>query len=257
MKPVRDYRTLLACDIASSAGRGETALQQIRSVLGTAFRESFRSAALDWSRCRFADSGDGFQLVLPQAVPKSVLLHPLLSEVAAALHAHNRGASEVLRIRARVALHAGEIQLDPGGGASGSPFEVLARLLNAAAVRDALREAPSGAPVAAILSQHFHDETVGHGYDGIDADAFTEVGVQEKEYSARAWLCYPGSPVGPRPHSERTAQVSLIPQVAEQPQELSPQNVGDGGAQSNQAKGHAKIYAVHSGTLHVNDGRSA
>lgn len=258
MQPLRAYRALLACDIASSAGRGETALQQIRGTLGAAVRESFRSAGLDWNRCRFADSGDGFQLVAPQGVPKAVLLHPLLADLAAALRAHNRDASEVSRIRVRVALHAGEVQLDAHGGASGAPFEVLARLLNAAPLRDALREAPSGAPVAALLSRHYHEETVGHGYDGIDTDAFAAVEVQEKEYSARAWLCYPGSPVGPRPQSPQPlppSQSAAMPQAAGQ----SPQDtdIGAGNVQKNRAKDRGRIYAVQSGTIHVHDERSA
>lgn len=258
MKPLREYRALLACDIAASAGRGETALQLIRDVLGTTFRDAFRSAGLDWRRCRIADTGDGFQLVAPRGVPKATLLHPVLSDLAAGLRDHNRTAIQASQIRVRVSLHAGEVRLDPDGGASGAPFEALARLLNAEPLRDALWEAPAAVPVAAILSQHFHDETVGHGYDGIDADAFTAADVEEKTYSARAWLCYPGSPVGPRGQSRRSPKPAPAPQTPPVSTEAAGQPPrGAAKVQENRAGGHGKIFAVQDGAIHLGDERSA
>lgn len=198
MNPRYEYRALLACDIAGSAGRGEQRLQEIRSVLRAALSGAMGGAELDERDFVYVDTGDGCQLVAPAGLPKARLLVPLLPELNSRIHAHNRRAAPEVRMRVRVAAHAGEIRVDPEGGVSGAPFEALARLLDSAALRQAALTGTSGTPVAAILSHHFHEDAVGHGHEGLDADAFSEAAVQVKEYAATAWLWYPGSPVGPR-----------------------------------------------------------
>lgn len=259
-----EYRVLLACDIAASAGRGEAALQQIRGVLEAACRGAFQAAGLDWSRCLRQDTGDGFQVVALPGIRKQLLLNAVLPELAALVRAHNRTAADSVRLRLRVALHAGEVRLEPDGGVSGAPFEVLARLLNAAPVREALREAPEGVPVAAILSQHFGEEAVGHGDDGPDADAFVPVEVREKKYVGHAWVHYPGCPIAPRaaaglgepvrkPVREPVREPGLEPgQPAESQGTAIEPPPAASAVQKNRAGGHGQIYAVQSGTLHIN-----
>jgi hypothetical protein len=202
VNPRYEYRALLACDIAGSAGRGERRLQDVRGVLRSALLGAFDSAGLDLRRFADSDTGDGLRLVAPAGLPKAALLVPLLPELAARIREHNAQAGQDTRLRLRVAVHAGEIRLDPAGTASGAPFETLARLLDSAVLRHAALAGPGGTPVAAILSRHVHEETVGHGYQGLDADAFTSADVRVKEYAGRAWLWYPGSPVGPQVESE-------------------------------------------------------
>lgn len=242
VESVYEYRVLLACDIASSAGRGEHNLQEIRGVLDSACGTAFQAAGLDWTDCRRQDTGDGFQLVAPSGIRKQTLLYPVLPDLAMLVRAHNRHAPERVRIRLRVALHAGEIRLDADGGFSGAPFEILARLLNAAPVRAASSDAPDTVPVAAILSQHYGEETIGHGHTGPDTDAFVPVEVHEKAYAGRAWIHWPGSPVGPR---------RATTSVAEH-QEARP--AGEPGVQKNKVGGHGKLFAVQHGTLQI-DGR--
>lgn len=238
MESVYEYRTLLACDIASSAGRGEATLQEIRGVLASVWHAAFQAAGLDWSRCRRQDTGDGFQLAAPAGVRKATLLYPMLPYLGTLVRQHNRQAPDETRIRLRIALHAGEVRLDQDGGLSGAPFEILARLLNAAPLRAALTEAPESVPVAAILSHHYGEETVGHGPDGPDADAFVPVEVREKEYAARAWLHYPGCPIGPR-----VAPLPAPATASSAPEERA--------VQKNTATGHGEVFAVQNGSLHV------
>lgn len=242
VESVYEYRALLACDIASSAGRGEHNLQQIREVLDSACDTAFQAAGLDWTDCRRQDTGDGFQLVAPSGIRKQTLLYPVLPDLAMLVRAHNRRAPDVVKIRLRVALHAGEIRLDPDGGFSGAPFEVLARLLNATPVRTALSDAPEAVPVAAILSQHYGEETIGHDYAGPDADAFVPVEVREKAYVGRAWVHCPGSPIGPHSVTVSSAEHREAPPTAE------------AAVQKNKVGGHGRLFAVQHGTLQV-DGR--
>jgi hypothetical protein len=237
------YRTLLACDIAGSAGRGELRLQEIRGVLRAALGEALAVAGLDGRDFVQADTGDGLVLVAPAALPKAGLLVPLLPELAARLREHNGRAAEAGSLRLRVAVHAGEVRLGADGGVSGAPLETLARLLDAAPLRRALRDGTTGTPVAAILSQHVYEETVGHGHAGLEADAFTAAEVRVKAFAAPGWLWYPGSPVGPRPGPRRDPDtVTDGP-----PADAGPRTVG----QLVQATGNGTVFAVHRGVQNV------
>lgn len=241
MNPRYEYRALLACDIAGSAGRGEQRLQEIRGVLRSALSGALVSAELDARDFAYVDTGDGCRLIAPAALPKARLLFPLLPGLGRRIREHNRHAGPDTRLRVRAAVHAGEVRLDPDGTVSGAPFEALARLLDSAPVRHAALAGPSGAPVAAILSQHFYEETIGHGHEGLEADAFTAADIRVKEYVARAWLWYPGSPVGPRVGPGRGSG------AGEQPTEPEPRTV----EQLVQATGNGTVFAVHRGDQYI------
>lgn len=242
MNPRYEYRALLACDIAGSAGRGEQRLQEIRRVLRSALSGALDIADLDSRNFVYADTGDGCRLVAPAGLPKAGLLFPLLPELSTRIREHNRHACQDTRLRVRAAVHAGEIRLDPEGTVSGAPFEALARLLDSEPLRRAALAGPNGTPVAAILSQHFYEETVGHGYEGLETDAFTAADVRVKEYAARAWLWYPGSPVGPRVDSGRD------PGSGEHRAEPGPPRTAE---QLVQATGNGTVFAVHRGDQYI------
>ncbi|MFE7612561.1 hypothetical protein ACWIG3_34645 [Streptomyces celluloflavus] len=241
MNPRYEHRALLACDIAGSAGRGERRLQEIRRVLRSALSDALGIADLNARDFAYVDTGDGCQLVAPAALSKARLLFPLLPELCSRIREHNLHAAADLRLRVRAAVHAGEIRLDPDGTVSGAPFEALARLLDSAPLRHATLAGTTGTPVAAILSHHFYEEAVGHGYEGLEADAFTAADVRVKEYAARAWLWYPGSPVGPRIASDRDAD------AGEQLAEPEPRAV----EQLVQAAGRSTVFAVHRGDQYI------
>jgi hypothetical protein len=241
VNPRYEYRALLACDIAGSAGRGEQRLQEIRRVLRSTLFDALSIADLDPRNFLYVDTGDGCQLVAPAALPKAGLLFPLLPELNSRIREHNRNTCADTRLRVRAAVHAGEIRLDPDGTVSGAPFEALARLLDSAPLRHATRAGTGGTPVAAILSHHFYEETVGHGYEGLDADAFTAADVRVKEYAANAWLWYPGSPVGPRVDPGRDTD------SGGQPAQSGPGTV----EQLVRATGNGTVFAVHRGVQHI------
>lgn len=243
MNPRYEYRALLACDIAGSAGRGEQRLQEIRSVLRSALYGALGMSDLDARDFAYVDTGDGCLLVAPPALPKAGLLFPLLPELGSRIREHNRQAGAGTRLRVRAALHAGDIRLDPDGTVSGTPFVALARLLDSAPLRAAALAGTSGTPLAAILSHHFYEDAVGHGYEGLEADAFTAADVQVKEYAARAWLWYPGSPVGPRVDSVRDSGSGS----GEQPARPEPRAV----EQLVQATGNGPAFAVHRGNQYI------
>ncbi|MFC5183885.1 hypothetical protein [Actinomadura harenae] len=197
------YRPLLAADIARSSGRGNAASTAIRGALRTALQESLRQSGIEWDHCQIHDLGDGFRIAAPAHTPKTAMIHPLLQQLAHQLHSHNRLAGELTQIRVRVALHAGDIAIDDTGAANGRPLEILARMLDATPLRAALDAAPPAHPLAALLSAHFYEETVPHGYPGINAEDFHRCPFTTKEYTADAWLYAPGSSLPARASEAR------------------------------------------------------
>lgn len=232
MDAAREYRPMAAVDIEGSGGRGDVPLLRIREVLAAAFREALGESGIDAQACRIEDLGDGLRMVAPACVPKSRLIHPFFHELAVRLSAHNRTAAAPTRIRLRVALHAGDVWLAPAGVAGG-PLEVLARLLDARPAREALAAAPATVPASLLVSQHFYDETVRHGYPGIDPESFRRVEVAEKEYAAGAWLHLPGLP------------------AAAQPPRREPQRPAGSSKMVNKTSGHGVVYATQNGDLTI------
>ncbi|MGW0732267.1 hypothetical protein [Streptomyces sp. NPDC002851] len=253
MREEPEYRALFAMDIERSAGRGDAALLQIRDVLSSALRESFERSGIDWAQCLCADLGDGMQVTAPAGLRKTKLIHPLIHELGVRLHAHNRLAGPLTRIRVRIALHAGDVHVHPDGQVVGRPLEVLARLLNAAPARTALAQAPDAA-LALLVSQHFYDDTICHGYPGIDPATFRGTTVTEKEYTASAWLHVPGQrDPAPAPAPTRSAEPT------EGTRDSAAYRPDPGRTKmTNKASGNSVINAVQNGTqnIHINGGRT-
>ena len=187
-----EYRALLATDIEHSAGRGDPALRRIRDVLFTELRASVEYSGIDWDGCLRRDLGDGMVLTAPRDTPLTSLIQPLTAQLSQRLRAHNRESSDLTKVRARIAVHAGHVRVD-GDAVTGQPLEVLARLLDAPNAKKALLEAPQSVSVALLVSQHVHDEAVQHGYLGIDPDDFQRIPITVKEYSGYGWLQLPGT----------------------------------------------------------------
>ncbi|SOD62569.1 hypothetical protein SAMN06297387_106146 [Streptomyces zhaozhouensis] len=252
------YRAIMAVDIERSAGRGNTAFFAAREALDAALRGAFSEAGIAWGAGHHHDLGDGLRVTLPADTPKARLLHPLVPELAARLRAHNRTAAEEARVRVRIAMHAGDVRLGPAGAAGGWPFEILARLLDAAPARAALAQAPSSVVAAVLVSRHFHDETVPHGYPGIDRERFQRVAFTAKEYAGEAWLHLAGHPTAP-PWAGAGATGVPAPAPAPEPERpaspASPASempqVGGVSHMHNTASGHATLFASQNGGQHI------
>lgn len=239
---------MVAVDIEGSGGRGDVALLRIREVLLTLFQEALKESGIAWQECRFHDLGDGIRIIAPAWAPKARLIHPLFHELVVRLHAHNRTAARSTRIRVRVALHAGDVWLGQTGAVAGGPLEVLARLLDARPVRDALAEAPDTVPASLLVSQHFYDEVVRHGYPGIDPGTFRRVEVAVKEYAADAWLHLPVPGAAALPAGEASSGVAIATEAVE-PRRDHPAGHSK---MVNKASGHGVVYATQKGDQHIN-----
>ncbi|MFC3448799.1 hypothetical protein [Amycolatopsis speibonae] len=183
---------LFSIDIAGfgQVGRSSEIFVQVRRMLFSLLAGAFEASGIAWDACLKRDTGDGMIVVVPPHFPKFRLLLPLLSQLAAELAKYNVVAEPALRIRVRVAIHAGEVTLDEYG-VTGRPKVLLARLLDSRVLRDALVEAPDGSPVVVLVSDRFHEDVQDQGGPGLDTMSYRQVLVHEKETEALAWLHVP------------------------------------------------------------------
>ncbi|MEC3978501.1 hypothetical protein [Amycolatopsis sp. H20-H5] len=188
---------LFSVDIANSGavGHDSEAFVRLRRALFRTLEESFEASGIDWPSCVRQDTGDGMIVVVPPQFPKSLLLSPLLDNLAARLWHHNDAAGEGVRIRVRAAVHSGDVRIDEYG-VTGRPKLVLARLLDAPPLRDALAGADPAAPLAVLVSDRFHDDVVDNGDPALDPLSYHPVLVEVKETEVRAWLHLPRFPRG-------------------------------------------------------------
>jgi hypothetical protein len=242
-----EYRSVFAVDIEKSSGRGNQALLTIRHALMRCLVESVERSGVAWNNCLVEDLGDGLRVTTPAGTPRTALIHPLIHELAAQLRDHNRMHSAVGRIRVRMAMHSGDVFIGPQGTPAGGSLIVLARMLDSRALRDALARAPETTPLALLVSQHFYDETVAHGYVGIDAAEFRRVQVEEKEYAAPAWLHVPGV-------SAAEEVLSAASQAAPSTPSTPPHNSqNERSSMTVIANDSAKAIGVQHGDVHIHN----
>jgi hypothetical protein len=112
-------------------------------------------------------------------------------------------ASSTAQIRLRAVVATGFVMVDAVDGWVGSDLNHACRLLDAEALRAALRE--RGRDIALCVSESVHAGIVRHDHTGIPADAFHEVTVDSKNGPLKAWLH------GPLPTAPRPAPPAAVP----------------------------------------------
>ena len=123
-------------------------------------------------------------LLLNRAI---LILNRLLTDYNASLP---RPGQPQRQLRVRVVMHAGEVHYD-ANGCFGEALDVAFRLLDAARVKRALREATD--PLILIISGDIYSSVVRHGCDGIDPHAFHPlVRVQIAGNRYPGWIRIPG-----------------------------------------------------------------
>ncbi|WP_158853552.1 hypothetical protein [Saccharothrix deserti] len=129
-------------------------------------------------------------VLVPAEVPKARFVDAVPHALVGALREHNATHAEAAQIRLRMALHAGEVELDEHGVTAAS-VNLAFRLLDARPLKAALAESPG--VLALIASGWFFDEVVRHN-DGAAAATFKPVQVAVKETSTVGWISLPDHP---------------------------------------------------------------
>jgi len=170
------HRAIVALDIERSTSRPDPVKAELRSKTYEMFDAALCSAGIHKRhRDRFIDRGHGvLALIHPvDQAPKALMLNrasPALNRLLTDYNASLPHPSRPQRqLRVRVVMHAGEVHYD-ANGCFGEALDVAFRLLDAARVKRALREAAD--PLILVISGHIYSSVVRHGYDGIDQHAF-------------------------------------------------------------------------------------
>ena len=180
------HRAILIVDVENFGDPARTNTHQlaVRDTVYRVLQQSFARAGIGWADCVTEDRGDGVLVLVPPAVPKSLLVSSLPAYLAEMLARHNAVCPAEVRIRLRVALHAGEVHPDAHGFA-GASINRAFRLIEASASRTALRHSPG--VVALVVSDWFYDEVVRH-HPAAEPSRFRQVRVAMKETKMTAWV---------------------------------------------------------------------
>jgi len=192
-----DYRVLLTADIENYGGRTDAQHRTLQSgligAIETAAADRVRLDRESWSR---QVGGDSLTFVLPAEpgplVTIPLLLDQFLTELDMAIAAHNsrRADPAWARMRVRLAVHVGPLQLDGAAGWPGQHAVQPARLRDSAPIRTAL-DTFRDADLALIISREVFRDYVSQGPGRPRPSEFLEVAVAEKRQEYPAYLYVP------------------------------------------------------------------
>lgn len=166
--------------------RGQSALQgELLCVLD----EAAQSAGLDRPSWHRQGSGDGELALVPPTEPESRVVDDFVRALDTVLFQHNDDRRPDDRLRLRLALDHGPVQLAANGFA-GKAVVAVSRLVNSQPLRLALLAAHAN--LAVILSERVYTDLVRGGHTRAAPEDFRRVPVREKEFREDAWIRVPG-----------------------------------------------------------------
>jgi len=145
----------------------------------------------------FVDRGDGVLILVRPVdeVPKTLLLHPLLSVLTNLLIDYNTSLPALQRhgsgLRFRAVIHSGEVHMD-GNGPFGETVDVACRLLDSPRLKRYLKY--TDAPLVLVVSDDIYRSIIRHGYEGISPSTFTPaIWVHTVGRRTRGWFHVPAA----------------------------------------------------------------
>jgi hypothetical protein len=170
-------RAIVAIDADRFGSRPPPARQDLQGLVD----EALHQAHVDRTAAVLMDRGDGVSIVLPPgAVP--AVAGAFLQALATGAGVWNRTHAQDLRIRLRVALHAGAVAPDADESFD-EAVDVAARLADAPPLRAALSTATGDAMALMVSDRVFHES----GPPG-DPSAFVPMMLDLKGHRVRTWL---------------------------------------------------------------------
>jgi hypothetical protein len=184
---------LVAVDAAGYGTGTDQEHLTVQSGLSAVLDAAAARANLKRDRWMTQQAGDGELAVLPRDEPEPVVVDQYVRYLDEALAAHNANAASGRKLRLRMAIHFGTA-MPADNGYAGQGVVAVSRLVESAAVKDALAAAPQ-ARLAVILSRQIFDDIVRQGHVSVQAADFAKVSVRVKEFQDEAWVKVVGVPL--------------------------------------------------------------
>jgi hypothetical protein len=148
-------------------------------------------AQVPWAKVEVQNRGDGLLLELPPGIDEPRVIPRLVNGLCQALHQANRRTLSSRQMRLRMALAQGIRHPGPTG-AIGEALIAACRLVDCAAIRDALGRRPERG-LGLIVSDDLYHDVIAQRYPGLDPAEFTAVQaeVEAKDFTAKAWVHVP------------------------------------------------------------------
>ncbi|MFB9893368.1 hypothetical protein [Planobispora takensis] len=182
------HRVMIATDIEDYSSRNRDDQATLQRDLVRALDHAAglaRLGLLDWRR---QEQGDGQFVVLPPGTDAVTVLTSFVTELNEVLTGYNSAMS---RMRMRLSVHEGPVVLDGANGVPGAHAVQTNRLVNAAALKAAMK-ARQEANLGVIVSDRMFEDYVGQCHGGPSKDDFRRVEVAEKKERYIAHIHLPG-----------------------------------------------------------------
>jgi hypothetical protein len=235
------HHSFVIVDIEHYGRRADTDQRWLRRQMYAVLRDAFTDAGIDWDACGKQDGGDSVILLVPADVSKLLLTDTFVARLDRELAGCARRSSEPVRMRMRLALHAGEVGRDEHGWV-GTALNTACRLVDLQQARDELMKAPE-VNLVLVVSDLWYTSVVEQDPVLAEQLAFTRIPFKAKEINTHAWL-----------HLRRREGVGTDHKKASQPTTPAPPPSAEGGGFSIGHVGSMRdmvngpSYHLHHGT---------
>lgn len=216
MSEMPTTKALFGFDVIGSSSNPDDQLEEVRQTATELVSEAFERADVEEAaRVNYSATGDGYLAAFPEENL------PALVDAAHFLHGqvYLRNRRFLPQIGLRLAVHAAPIKVVDGDSFQ-RPMIELARLLDAAVVKDVVRRLADQRPVtvaATLSAQAYRVAVLGGHTRRLLPHEFSQVRITNKEFEETAWVWIPGvavddlmSAAGPA-HRPRHEPVTLPP----------------------------------------------
>jgi hypothetical protein len=190
------HRTILVLDIVGFAHpkRTDPGRLRLREELYELLHQLLVVAGIDPGHVPCVDLGDGVIVLLDPQLAATRVVEVVTGRLAVSLAERNRRSPGDERLRLRLALHRGEVLIDPHGFVGGALVEA-SRLSNATALRDQLDV--TAADLVLIVSDQMWRQLTGPDHEPLGPGGFHPVSTSTHGVTTRAWIHVPDHPTGP------------------------------------------------------------
>jgi class 3 adenylate cyclase len=190
------HRTILVLDIVEFAHpqRTDPVRLRLREQLYELIHQTLTAAGEDPGQVPCVDLGDGVMVLLDPQLAAARVVEVVIGQLRPSLAALNRRAPGQERLRLRVALHRGEVLIDPHGFVGGALVEA-SRLSNAPALREQLDA--TAADLVLVVSDQVWKQLTGSRNDLPEPGVYQPISLSTHDVTTRAWMRVPGHPNGP------------------------------------------------------------